>query len=183
MEEIELVDLPDAASKLIHRFAVPTRLLRHLTIVHFVALKILNAFSQKWPSLEIDKEAVLFGAATHDIGKVIEIDEIYHKGKKHESAGEALLLENGIPPRLARFAFTHGNWLNEDLLLEDLLVCLADKIWKGKRVEELEEKVVKKVSDALNKDYWEVYQKLDMLLFHLATGVDARLSWQNDHEA
>ncbi|WP_431962932.1 hypothetical protein [Actinacidiphila sp. bgisy160] len=80
-----------------------------------------------------------FGAATHDIGKALHVAELSAPGSAHERAGRAQLLAQGVTPRLARFAATHGSWTDAAVTMEDLLVSVADKVWKGKRVTELED--------------------------------------------
>ena len=47
---------------------------------------------------------MLFGAATHDIGKTMHVAELSAPGSEHEEAGRQLLLAHGISPELARFA-------------------------------------------------------------------------------
>jgi hypothetical protein len=59
-----------------------------------------------------------------------------------------LLLQTGTEPRLARFAATHASWQAPGIELEDLLVSLADKIWKAKRVPDLEQLVVDRLAVA-----------------------------------
>jgi hypothetical protein len=84
---------------------------------------------------------VLFGAATHDIGKVVHPGELTGPGSAHEAAGEELLLRYGVPAHLARFAAGHGSWTSADVTLDDLLVSLADQIGTGNRVPDLEDRV------------------------------------------
>jgi hypothetical protein len=81
-----------------------------------------------------DRAAVLFGAATHDIGKIVHVAELSGPGSRHEAEGQQLLLAAGVEPRLARFAATHASW-HPGIETEDLLVSLADKVWKAKRVD------------------------------------------------
>jgi metal-dependent HD superfamily phosphatase/phosphodiesterase len=64
--------------------------------------------------LEFDQDAVLFGAAIHDIGKAVHPDELSRLGSAHEEAGRALLVAHGVPASLARFAATHGDWSAPD---------------------------------------------------------------------
>ena len=91
-----------------------------------------------------------------------------------------MLLASGVSPRLARFALSHGNWEAESQP-EDLLVALADTCWKGKRLEPLEEKVARIISDATSEDFWTVYLSLTDLLEHLAEGGPRRLELQNGY--
>ena len=65
--------------------------------------------------------------------------------------------------------------------LEDLLVALADKVWKGARVEALEMKVTQHIAQHCQQEEWAVYIVLDDLLSAIAEDADARLSWQATH--
>lgn len=161
-------NLPIEVTDLLEKYQAPVLLKRHLTLVYNTSIEICAQFAKEWANLVFDKQEILFGAATHDIGKVIEINELSQKGNKHEQIGCELLLENGFPENLARFAKTHGNWEDENLEMEDLMVALADKIWKGKRVEALEERLTKEISMRTNTDYWEVYTKLDVIISKIA---------------
>jgi putative nucleotidyltransferase with HDIG domain len=107
------------------------RLSAHLRIVHDVAHQLVDWMTERYPELPFDREAVLFGAATHDIGKTVHTGELSEPGSAHEEAGRALLLARGVEPRLARFAATHAAWTGPDIAIEDLLVSLADKVWKN----------------------------------------------------
>jgi HD domain-containing protein len=134
--------LPAAAEQLVRAMGAPPRLAAHLRAVHHLAAELTGWLAVRHPELDVDHDAVLFGAATHDIGKVIHIEELSGPGSRHEAAGQRLLLDAGVEPRLARFAGTHGTWWAEGVELEDLLVSTADKVWKGKRVTDLDQSVV-----------------------------------------
>jgi hypothetical protein len=73
-----------------------------------------------------DRDAVLFGAATHDTGKAIHVAELAARA---------------------------------DVDVEDLLVSVADKVWKTQRISDLEQLVVDR----------------------LAAGADHRLRLQNSY--
>ncbi|MFK7906079.1 MAG: HD domain-containing protein [Chitinophagales bacterium] len=181
MNEIEyltLTDLPQPIPFLLQNHKTPLILQKHLLIVHSTAKILLQKLKKNWQTLIIDEEAILFGAASHDIGKAIEVSELYESGKKHEEVGYQLLVANEISHGLARFARTHGNWQAESLELEDLLVALADKIWKGKRVEKLEERVCRKLAAVIEVDYWTVFLQLDSILMEMTLVADDRLTWQ-----
>ena len=62
--------------------------------------------------------------------------------------------------------------------LEDLLVALADKCWKGKRVDELESKIAALLSVACKKPEWACFAELDEIVQELTKDADARLAWQ-----
>lgn len=93
-----------------------------------------------------------------------------------------MLVDYGIKENLARFTITHSNWENENLKIEDLIVSLADKIWKGQRIDNLEEKVIAKISLFTNIDYWTVYLKIDNIISQIINGSDKRLNWQSNFE-
>ena len=65
-----------------------------------------------------------------------------------------------------------------------LLVALADKVWKGKRVDDLELRVVDRLGDGHGRgeaaagERWERFMMLDDVLSQLAEGADVRLAYQ-----
>lgn len=173
--------LPPDVLNLLQRTSAPPRLIAHLVLVHDVASKLVEQLAHAFPELSLDKDAILFGAATHDIGKTIQISELVEPGKAHERRGVELLREMGVPEERARFAYTHGNWDSaQNLTAEDLLVALADNCWKGKRVDELETKTIEVLSVASGKPKWDCYAKLDEILGTLAAEADSRLEWQRE---
>ncbi|HKF46158.1 MAG TPA: HD domain-containing protein [Terracidiphilus sp.] len=158
---------------------VPPRLLAHLLIVHDVAAKLIEKLDCAFPNLSLDRDAVRFGASVHDIGKAIILNELVEPGEEHELRGAELLRGMGVPEDRARFAYTHGRWREtEGLKLEDLLVALADKCWKGKRVEDLERKTTELLSAASGRPVWACFAELDSILELLARDADSRLAWQ-----
>ena len=177
--ELNISELPKEIENILVKYNAPEKLKRHLRLVSFTADNLIFYIQREWINLYLNEELIKFGAATHDIGKVIEVKELYQSGKKHEAIGQNLLIENGFSQAYSRFAYTHGNWKNENLKLEDLIVSLADKIWKGKRVFELEEMIAKRISNELNVDYWNVYQVLDTILQEIEISAQKRLNWQN----
>ncbi|MEU3923403.1 phosphohydrolase, partial [Streptomyces sp. NPDC029004] len=80
------------------------------------------------------------------------------------------------------FAATHASWSDPDAELgigvEDLLVSLADKIWKNKRVPDLEDLVVNRLAAVSGRPVWEEFMELDEILARIGEGADARLSYQ-----
>jgi hypothetical protein len=166
--------LPATAAELLLAVEAPPRLGAHLRAVHDVAWSLTDALGRRRPDLRFDTTAVLFGAATHDIGKVQHVAEISAPGRLHEEAGRDLLLRYGVPAHLARFAGSHGSWDAAAVTLEDLLVSLADKVWKGARVTGLEERV----GAQLGGVPWEAFLVLDDILQQLAAGADDRLAFQ-----
>ncbi|WTQ47506.1 HD domain-containing protein [Actinacidiphila glaucinigra] len=169
--------MPPEVERLLRDVGAPPRLAAHLRLVHDVACELVEWIRQYSPDLVVDREAVLFGAATHDIGKALHVAELSGPGSAHERAGRALLLARGVAPRLARFAATHGSWTDGAVTMEDLLVSVADKVWKGKRVTELEDLVVDRLAGATGDERWEVFLALDGFLGEVAADADRRLAF------
>jgi HD domain-containing protein len=166
--------LPSRARELVETLGAPPRLGAHLRVVHDVALSLTGWAAQR---VSFDAAAVLFGAATHDIGKILHPAELSGPGSAHEPAGYALLVSHGVSEDLARFARTHGSWSAPDVTGEDLLVSLADKVWKAKRVPDLEERVI----GWLGGPAWETFMALDDELSRIASEADSRLAFQGSY--
>ncbi len=126
-------------------------------------------------NIQFDKEFIRLGIVFHDAGKIVYQNEIFEKGKNHETAGEKLLIENGINPKLARCCRSHGNWKSMDCSFEELIVALSDKLWKGKRESELEKQVVNKIAEIGKKDEWDTYVEMDSCFEEIASFGDQRL--------
>jgi len=173
-----LLPLPDRVAELLSELACPPRLAAHLRAVHDVAHQLVDWVEQHYPAVIFDREAVLFGAATHDVGKTVHLAELSGPGSAHEEAGQVLLLGHGISPELARFAATHASWADARVRLDDLLVSLADKVWKNKRVQDLEDLVVARLADASGRAAWEEFLTLDGILARIGDEADQRLEFQ-----
>lgn len=176
--------LPLAVETLLIRADAPPRLIAHLVLVHHVASQLVERIAVQFPDVAFDKDAVLFGAATHDLGKSVNVEELTRPGKAHEQRGLDLLRDLGVSEERARFAFTHGNWdTSQNVSLEDLLVALADNCWKGKRLEQLESMTVDVLSSASGRPAWQCFSELDDILGLLAADADSRLAWQAEFRA
>lgn len=175
--------LPQETATLLRQVAAPPRLIAHLILVHDVAATLVDRVTTAFPEVTFGKEKVLFGASIHDFGKVIERSELIRSGTQHEQRGVELLRSMGVSSERARFAFTHGHWDVPSVNLEDLLVALADKCWKGKRVDALEARITALLSAASKKPEWAVYAELDAIVGELTKDADARLAWQAAFEA
>ncbi len=77
-------------------------------------------------------------------------------------------------PGPAPFARTHASWPAPDTTIDDHLVSLADKIWKAKRVPDLEELI----STACAIERWQAFAELDDILNDRAADADDRLAYQ-----
>jgi hypothetical protein len=170
--------LPDRVARLLQDLGAPPRLAAHLRAVHDVAYQLVEWIAQRYPALRFDRDAVLFGAATHDVGKTVHIAELSGPGAAHEETGRELLLAQGISPELARFAGTHAAWTGPGIEIEDLLVSVADKIWKNKRVPDLEDLVVTRLAEASGRTTWEEFLAFDDLLASIGDDANQRLAFQ-----
>ena len=167
--------------EIFERLKMPPRLLAHLTLVHDAEKRLLKEMEAAFLKVKIDKELALFGAATHDIGKCVCKNELTQPGREHEAQGQKLLLSLGASPQMAAFAKNHSSW-TERSSIESLLVSLADKIWKGSRVAELEDLVASKISQTSALEKWEAYLLLDDIIQKISSDADKRLAWQNQFE-
>ncbi len=177
---MEIRELPHDARQLLKRLNAPPRLVAHLALVHDVAADLLQSLSAQWQDFPIDKEAALFGAATHDIGKVLHPAELTGPGNNHEQDGPGMLEQMGIAADRSRFARTHGTWKQEVILtLEDMVVALADTCWKGKRDEELESRLASHIAGLQGIEKWEAFLALDEMIARIAAHAEERLAWQS----
>jgi putative nucleotidyltransferase with HDIG domain len=167
--------LPLCAAELLRDVQAPPRLVAHLRAVHDAAAELVGWVVKR--GLAVDADAVLFGAATHDIGKALHRGELSGPGSEHEAAGRELLLERGVAPELAKYAAKHST-LSADSALDELLVSLADTVWKGKRRTELEDLVVARLTEAGGREVWDEFLELDTVLTAIGDGADERLAYQ-----
>jgi HD domain len=126
-------------------------------------------------SIEFDVSFVRLGVAFHDAGKILHPEELHLKGINHEAAGEQLLIDNGIDADLARCCRSHGQWQTIECTLEELLVALADTLWKGNRGYDLENLVVQRLLLKCDKDYWDLFMEMDACFETIARDGYSRL--------
>jgi hypothetical protein len=137
VKTIELSSAADAI-RLLERLGAPAELLTHARIVSETAEELIDGLVEAGAK-GIARDEVLLRAALHDAGKIVEPAELHVPGSRHEAAGEALLLEHGVAPALARICRSHARWDQlDDVSSSELLAALADKLWRGKRDEALE---------------------------------------------
>ena len=177
----EFKPLPPDAARICERLSAPPRLIAHLVLVHDAACTLIDCISAEFPKAHFDPDLVRFGAAIHDIGKTLHPDELTESGeRKHQRAGFELLQTLDIPKERARFAWTHSNWTDrEQITLEDLLVALADKSWKGKRIDALESLTADLLSVATARPKSDCYVKLVEIVQSLFQHADKKLAWQS----
>jgi putative nucleotidyltransferase with HDIG domain len=165
------VDFVDP-ERLLRELGAPARLVTHGALVCEAADALIETMRRL--NVSIDEEWVRAGAWLHDAGKAIHTEELSQPGHEHERAGEKLLLERGVDARIARCCVSHASW-SADCALEELLVALADKLWKGVRHASLEELVCDVVSNKLERERWSVFIELDACFERVADGGDDRL--------
>ncbi|HEY1067776.1 MAG TPA: hypothetical protein VGE52_16755 [Pirellulales bacterium] len=171
--------LPPEALDLCDRLTAPPALVAQLQVVHDAACGLLAGLDERFSELPLDRRAVLFGAATHDLGQVRHLHEIGRPGRRHEQAGPALLEAHGVATDLARFARTHGTWKeDDDLALEDLLVALAAVAWNGDREAELEMLAAERIAERTGDDEVGAFVALDELLEALSLDAESRIAWR-----
>lgn len=167
-----LISLPEAEA-LLRRLGAPARLLTHLRLVG-EAGDALVGYLQRM-GVPFDAQFVRLGVAIHDAGKVLHPGELDGPGSLHEVDGGPLLIEHGLDPTVARCCLSHARWREMDCSLEELLVALADKLWKGVRGEELERRVIELVARRMGKDFWGLFVELDTCFEEIAAGGAERL--------
>ena len=175
--------LPVAAADLLVRLNAPPRLAAHLRAVHDVAAQLLDWLATRYPAVAVDAETVLLGSALHDVGKVVHRGELSGPGSAHEEAGYQVLRDHGVAEAVARIARDHADWQRGEVPVESLLVSLADKVWKDKRVVELEHLVVERIAVASGAAPWSVFGELDDVLTAIGGRAPERLAYQNRYPA
>jgi hypothetical protein len=172
--------LPTLAMNVMERIRPSWPLLLHHYLVHDVAVEICAGMRMQCPTMVFDADAVLAGAATHDLGKLLHPNELHSPGRRHQRSGERLLRSSGLRPALARFALTHGATEREypALPIEDLLVALADRAWSGSRKEALEREIMARVQSACNLEPWDAFHCVDGLVAGVSERSALRLGCQ-----
>ncbi|MEO7034245.1 MAG: HD domain-containing protein [Polyangiaceae bacterium] len=162
-----------AARSLLSDLGAPPRLLRHVELVGEAAELLVAQFEQVGAPLRAD--LVWIGVVLHDTGKVVHQGELNGPGGEHEPEGERLLLARGVTAELARICMSHARWRQMEVSTEELVVALADKLWKGVRNAELEERTLDVVAKSLGKERWDLFVEFDTLFEDIAAGGAERL--------
>lgn len=163
----------ERALRLLMELGAPDRLVTHARLGGEAGDALVERLSAMGVVLE--SELIHAGIVLHDAGKVRHPNELDAPGERHEAEGERMLLERGVDPSLARVCRSHAQWRAMDCSLEELLVALADKLWKGVRSGALEERVIDAVALRLGRSRWEIFVALDDLFEKVASGGDERL--------
>lgn len=161
------------AFDLIDELGAPEHLKTHVILVGEAADLLIEAIGSL--GIELDFEFIRAGVVIHDIGKTVHANEMTEPGSEHEPEGEKILLEKNVSSKLARVCMSHARWEKMECSFEELLIALSDKLWKGKRVESLELKVVDFAAQCLGKDRWDLFPELDYKFEEIASGGHERL--------
>lgn len=162
-----------AALALLERLDAPQRLIDHARVVERTSARIVAALRAAGASP--DAATVAAGAILHDAGKTIHPEELSGPGTEHEAAGERLLLDHGAPPSVAHCAGRHGRWSEPGCSYEALVVALADKLWKGQRLFDLEQLVIEAAAARAGADPWGLFPTLSEAFDRIAAEGPARL--------
>jgi hypothetical protein len=158
---------------LLRNLGASARLIRHVELVGEAGEALMANLRSR--GIQFDAQLVECGIAIHDAGKILYPAELDGPGNQHEIAGERMLLEQGVDPVVAHCCVSHAAWAGDGVTLEERLVALADKVWKGKREKELELMVVDGVAERSGLARWDLLTELDILFEEIAAGADDRL--------
>ena len=161
------------AYELLDSLEAPEHLKRHVVLVGEAADLLISKCEELGVSL--DFEFIRVGVAIHDVGKTVHLNEMTGPGSEHEPEGEKILLERGVDPKVARVCLSHARWNEMKCSIEELLIALSDKLWKGKRVETLELYVIDELARILSVERWDIFSDLDAVFEDIATGGYERL--------
>lgn len=123
----------------------------------------------------IDRDLVVAGALLHDAGKIVCTSELSESGQSHTEIGEKLLVDNGVAPELARVCVSHKYWDSDGVSTEELVVALADRLWKGKRNGRLEARIVERAARTSLQEPLSVFLALDAVFEKIADEAPERL--------
>ena len=151
----------------------PARLVEHHRIVSEVAGSLAETLSSI--GLEIDAERAELMASIHDVGKSVATDELSGAGSTHEEIGVGVAEDFGLPPSVSKICRSHSSKTTNGMDIEEIVVRLADKLWKGKRDSEFEQQAVSFFAEHLGKDDWEVFMEVDKLFEAVAESGHQRL--------
>lgn len=166
-----------AALDLIRSLGAPARLQRHVELVGEAGDALLALLREH--GVRLDETFVRIGIVLHDAGKILHPAELHGPGSEHEPDGEAMLLAAGVAPELARVCRSHARWAAMDCRLEELAVALSDKLWKGVRRGELEERFIDAAAAAAAAaaaDRWDLFVALDSGFERIAADGPERLA-------
>lgn len=172
--ELIVLETPEEALKMLTRLGAPSRLIRHLELVGEAGEEMTSKLDDL--KVQYNKTLVLVGIAVHDAGKILHPEELEAGGSLHEAEGEKLLLQQGVAKEIARCCRSHSQYKNMDVSFEEMLIALADKLWKGKREADLELMIIDEIARRLKSDRWDLFEPLDTCFEEIASNGNQRLS-------
>jgi HD superfamily phosphodiesterase len=164
----------EEARALLVKLGASERLVRHTVLVAEAAEIVLRELALL--GVGVDTHFVGLGVVFHDTGKIEHPSELAQPGHEHEADGERLLLRAGVDAAVARCCLSHARWAQMTTSFEELLVALADTLWKGKRNAHLEKVVVERAAALAGKPFWDLFVPLDTCFERVATGGAERLA-------
>ncbi len=164
----------DEARSMLAKLGAPPRLVQHTVLVGEAAEMLVGAMMKL--GVPIDAHLVRLGVVFHDAGKIEHSAELAGPGRLHEPAGEALLLSAGVDAAVARCCMSHACWADMEVSFEELVVAIADTLWKGKRNEVLEKRVVEGAVARVGRPFWNLFVALDTQFEDIAAEGPGRLA-------
>jgi hypothetical protein len=149
----------DAARNLLVSLGAPPSLVTHVRLVGEAAEALLAEFRRL--GVPLDADFVRAAVVLHDAGKILHPGELHGGGSEHEVAGDTLLRAHGVNPALARCCLSHARWDQIPCSPEELVVALADTLWKGRRNATLEKRVIDAICERLDQSFWNLFVELD----------------------
>jgi len=163
----------ESAFKLLDELDAPEHLKKHVKLVGEAADALLLKLTML--AIEVDRDFIDAGVVIHDVGKIVHTEEMAGPGSEHETKGKELLEGRAVDAKLARVCLSHARWDAMECSLEELLIALSDKLWKGKRESALELLVIDRVASQLGKERWDLYSDLDSEFENIASAGHERL--------
>jgi HD domain len=174
MVQMKIIKSVETVYQLLKSLGALPLLIQHLKLVGEAAELLIVQLQKR--NIPFDANYVRLGVAVHDAGKILHPIELREKGNQHEASGEILLLAHGVDPKIAQCCRSHARWGQMPCAFEELIVALADNLWKGKRHTALENRVITEIAGLLQQDYWDLFVDLDSAFEQIAAGGDDRLA-------
>ncbi|EMM98554.1 HD domain-containing protein [Leptospira noguchii] len=148
--------------------SAPERLINH----HIRVLENFNSILLELPlsmNMSINKSLGQILCVVHDIGKIYFPEELYEPGNLHEKFGKEFLSSWGIDSSISTICEIHGEWHNYSPNLEESLTILSDRLWRGARDSELEERISYLLCEKNKLPFWDTFLFLDSIFEEIAT--------------
>lgn len=166
------IETQEDALSLLNALGASASLIQHAKIVSEVAAQVLACLDLSVD--QIQHSVVLIGAMLHDVGKVKYPEELRQPGHQHELAGQQMLMALSIPEQIAEICVTHAGWQLAKST-EALVVALADKLWKGSRVPDLEDRIIRQLAEIKQQEFWSLYLTVEPCFDQIAEDAPTRL--------